>query len=242
MSLDDDGLHQFVVFLRRHGLGEFISLCQHVAALAHTFGELELCPFLTSTFTLQDVDVEVGKLGIVEVEVGRAVGVLVQQVGACPVEHGHEVIADAVDALGSKVAQTLFINLNLMVAVRTAILNGLHYGQTLHHAPAHAITFDVFAEVVNLLSCPHLAKRHVVQGGHNALHADLFQLGKRDLVFLAKPSPSSFHSFLCYFYCVLVKYDAKVGKKQHCWLFFCIIFVLECIIFCIFAADLWCGL
>ena len=36
--------------------------------------------------------------------------------------------------------------------------------------------------------------RHIMQGGHNAFHPDLPQHGKRDVVPLAKPSPSFFHS------------------------------------------------
>ena len=118
------------------------------------------------------------------------------QVGACPVEHGHEVVADAVDALGRQVAQALLVDLNLLVAVRAAILDGLHHGQALDHRPPHAVALDVFAQVANLLAGPHLA-----QGRHYALHANLFQHGKRNLVLLAKPSPCSFHK--CYFVLVV---------------------------------------
>ena len=224
LCLNDDGLHQFVVFLGSHCLGEFVAFCQNVATSTHTCGELELCPLLASAFTLQDVNIEVSKFGIVEIEVGGTVGVLMQQVGACPVEHRHEVVADAVDAFSREVTQALLIHLNLMVTVRTAILDSLHHRQTLHHAPAHAITLNICFQIVDLLTCPHLTKRYVVQSSHDALHANLFQLGKGDFVLLAKPTPCSFHIVS-----VNDIVGAKLDKKRHLCLFLRIIFVLRCV-------------
>ena len=139
LRLDDDGLHQCVVFLGSHGLGQLVAFLQHVSAFAPSLGELELSPFLACTLALQDIDVEIGKLSVVEIQVRSAVWIVVEQVGTSPVQHGHEVVADAVDAFSRKVAQALLINLNLLVAVGTAVLDGLHHGQTLHHAPAHAV-------------------------------------------------------------------------------------------------------
>ena len=118
-----------MILLRGHRLGEFVGLCQYVTTFAPAFGELELGPFLTGTLALQDIDVEVSKLGIVEVEVGSTVGIVVEQIGTGPVEHGHEVIADAVDAFCRKVAQRLLIDLDLVVTVRTAVFDGLYDGE-----------------------------------------------------------------------------------------------------------------
>ena len=182
-----------MVFLGRHCLGQLVTLSQYVATFAYACGELELGPFLTGTFTLQNIDVEVGKLGIVEVEVGSSVGIIVEQVGTCPVEHRHEVVADTMDTLCREVAQRLLINLYLVVAVRTAILDGLYHRQTLDHAPAHTIRLDVLTQVANLFTSPHFAQGHVVQSGDDALNTNLSQHGKRNLVLLAKPSPCSFH-------------------------------------------------
>ena len=182
-----------MVLLGGHGLGEFVALCQYVAALTDASRELELCPLLACAFALQDVDVEIGKLGIVEVEVGRTVGVRVQQVGTGPVEHRHEIVADAVDALCREVAQRLLIDLDLLVAVGAAVFDGLHDGEALYDAPAHAVALDVLTQVADLLAGPDLSEGHVVKCGDDALNSDLSQLGKGDLVFLAKPSPCSFH-------------------------------------------------
>ena len=119
-----------------------------------------------------------------------------EQVSTCPVQHGHEVIADAVDTLGSEVTERLLIYFYLLVAVRTAIFDGLYYWQRLYHTPTHAVALNVFTQVVNLLTCPYLAEGYIVQSGNDALNTNLSQLCKRNLVFLAKPSPCSFHSLL----------------------------------------------
>ena len=146
-----------MVFLRRHGLGNLVALCQHVTAFAPALGELELGPLLTGTLAFEDVDVKVSKLGIVEVEVRSAVGIVVRQIGTCPVEHGHEVVADAVDAFCREVAERLLVDLDLVVAVCSAILDGLYDGQRLNDAPSHAITLNVLAQVADLLTGPDLA-------------------------------------------------------------------------------------
>ena len=46
---------------------------------------------------------------------------------------------------------------------------------------------------MNLLLSPYFAQGYVVQSGNDALHTYLFELGKSNLVFLAEPTPCSFH-------------------------------------------------
>ncbi len=193
LRLDDDVLHKLVVFLGRHGHCQCIRLFQHVAPLANAGGKLEVRPLLACFLALEDVDVEIGKLGIVEKEVVGSVGVLVHQVGACPVEHGHEVVADGVYSFCRKVAQAFLIDLYLMVAVGAAIFYRLQNRQAFNHAPTHAVALDICSQVVDFLARPHFAKGHVVKCGDNSLNANLSEHGKGDRVFLAKPSPCFFH-------------------------------------------------
>ena len=129
LGLDDDILYQLVVLLRRHGLGQLVAFGQHVAALTPALWELELGPLLARALALENIDVEVGKLGVVEIEVSGAVGIVVEQVGTGPVEYGHKVVADAVDTLGSEVAEALLIHLDLVVTIGTAVLDCLNNGQ-----------------------------------------------------------------------------------------------------------------
>jgi len=182
LRLHDDAVHELGVVLgRERGL-----------QLRH-LGERGLVPVSLGPLALEDVDVEVGELRAGEIEVGAAVGVGVVEVGARPVQHGHEIVANGVDALQREVFQALLVALYLLVAVGAAILDALHHGERLHHAPAHAVALYVVPEVADALAGPHFAVGHVVQGGDDALHANLPQHGEGDLIALAKPSPSLFH-------------------------------------------------
>ena len=62
LGLDDDVFHKAVVLLRSHCLCQLVSLRQHVAVAKL----MESRPFLPRSLTLQDIDVEIGKLGIRE--------------------------------------------------------------------------------------------------------------------------------------------------------------------------------
>ena len=155
----------------------------------------ELSPILTSAFTLQDIDIKVGKLAPVHIEVVGSVRIVVRQIGTCPVQNRHEVVTDALDAFLTQVAETLLVNLNLMITVRTTIFQGFNNRQRLYHTPFHTIRLNVLLEFMNLLACPNLAQRNIVQCGNNALNTNLLQLCKCNLIFLAKPAPCSFHIY-----------------------------------------------
>ena len=64
-----------MVLFRRHGLCKSIRFRKDIAPLSVSLRESEGSPFLPGPFPLQDVDIEIRELGIVEIEVGRAVGV-----------------------------------------------------------------------------------------------------------------------------------------------------------------------
>ena len=76
LRLDNNVFYQFMLLLWRHRLGEFIALGKNISPLAYSFRELELRPFLTGTLAFQDIDVEVCKLGIVELEVRSTIGIM----------------------------------------------------------------------------------------------------------------------------------------------------------------------
>ena len=78
LSLDNDVLHQLVILLRGHRLSQFVTLSDNTTAFAPSFWELELLPFLTCTLALQDIDVEIRKLRIVEIQVRRTIRILMK--------------------------------------------------------------------------------------------------------------------------------------------------------------------
>ena len=96
-----------------------------------------------------------------------------QKVGTCPVEHRHEVVTDAVDALSGQIAQRLLIHLYLIISVGTTVFNGFYYRQALHNAPSHAVALDILTQLVYLRPCPHFAEWHVMKGCYDALDAYL---------------------------------------------------------------------
>ena len=96
-----------------------------------------------------------------------------KKVRTSPVQYWHEVIADAVDAFSREVTQTLLIHLDLMIAIRTTIFDCLYYRETLYYAPTHTIALDIRLQVVNLLTCPYLTERYIVQGCNDAFYTDL---------------------------------------------------------------------
>ena len=83
LSLDDDVLYQGMILLRCRSLLDFISLSHEVSAPLVLLRELS--PILTSAFTLQDIDIKVGKLAPVHIEVVGSVRILVCQIGTSPV-------------------------------------------------------------------------------------------------------------------------------------------------------------
>ena len=55
---------------------------------------------LARALASQNKDVKIGKFGIREVKIRRAVWVGMQQIGACPIQHRHKVVANGMYALG----------------------------------------------------------------------------------------------------------------------------------------------
>ena len=162
LRLHYDVFHELVVVIGGHRLLQLLHLGKHVGG-----------PVLLGPVALKYADVEVSELRTREVKVGCAVGIGVGKVGAGPVEHGHEVVAHRVYALERKVPEALLVVVYESVALGPGVLYGLAHGQALHYRPPEAVALDVLAQVAYALARPHFAVRHVVQGGHYALHTYL---------------------------------------------------------------------
>ena len=118
------------------------------------------------------------------------------QVGACPVEHRHEIIADGLDAAASQVAQASDIVGNELVAVGAAILDALAHGQAFHHAPSESVILDILFHFHHLLLAPHHAGLDVVERCDDAFYANLAQHVQGDFVVGAEPTPCLFHTII----------------------------------------------
>ena len=189
LGFHNDILHQPVFTFGCHRLAQGIRLIQHIAARE----TMECGPLLPCSGTLQNIDVEIGKLCVREVEIRRTIGIGVQKIGTCPVEDGHEVVAHTVDAFGGQIVQTLPIAVQLLFAVGATIFDCLGDGQALHHAPPQAMILYIHSQVMDFFACPHFAQGHIVKSRDNALHSYLSQHRQGDFIILAEPSPCKFH-------------------------------------------------
>ena len=104
-------------------------------------------------------------------EAGGAVRKDSGQLGPCPVEDGHEVVAYKVDILFSEVLQGLDVVRDQLVAGGLSELDVLMYVDALDTGEVEACCLDFVLHRADPLAAPHFAGHRVVQGRDNAGHA-----------------------------------------------------------------------
>ena len=148
---------------------------------------------LLCTFSLEDVTFEIAELHLVEIERGAAICPSVIEIGTCPVEHRHEVVADCLHASLAKVCKTDLVFLDQLIAVGTAILDRLHHWKAFNNAPAETCSLNIVLEVHDCLVSPDITVLYLVKSSYNAFNTNLAKHLKCDRILLAKPTPSFFH-------------------------------------------------
>ena len=137
------------------------------------------------------------------VQGGGAVPHRVEQIGAGPVEDGHEVVADDLHAELGQVADGLDVVGDVLIAGRQADLDVVVDVDRLDHVHVEAVRLELFLDLGDLIDLPDLAGHLVVQGPDDAGDAgDLLDVGQGDLVVaLAIPAETHLHwhslSLLC---------------------------------------------
>src|SRR5699024_10116761 len=127
----------------------------------------------------------------------------VEQVGAGPVEDGHEVVADDLHAELGQVADGLDVVGDVLVAGGQADLDVVVDVDRLDHVHIEAVRLELLLDLGDLIDLPDLAGHLAVQGPDDAGDAgDLLDVGQRDLVVaLAIPAETHLHwhslSLLC---------------------------------------------
>ena len=125
---------------------------------------------------------------------GGAIGQRLVQLGPGPVEHRHEVVADAFNARFSQPADVLLIIGDQTVAGGAAQLDVLVDGHAFHHVENQSVGFHLRFQGGDAFPAPDLADRHVVDGGDDAAHiGDLTDVTQGDGVVLAIPAKRQFH-------------------------------------------------
>ncbi len=102
---------------------------------------------------------------------GRAVPYGVEQVGACPVENGHEIVGDDLDACRGKVAQGDIIVFDILVAGGTADLDIVMDVDRLDNIDIEARGFDNSLFLCDFFGFPDFAGLLMVQRPDDAGHA-----------------------------------------------------------------------
>ena len=93
-------------------------------------------PILLSARACQHVDVECRELMRVEAKGRGAAGQGMAKLRAGPVENGHEIVADGVDALRTEISKRLAIGVEVGFRLRCRELDALMDGDALDHGPA----------------------------------------------------------------------------------------------------------
>jgi hypothetical protein len=120
----------------------------------------------------------------------------VRELGARPIEHRHEIVADRRDPAAAEIHQRLAIGVEQAVEIAFADLDGLVHGQAFDDAPAEpkrGIRLDLGLARRDLLDAPHLAIRDVVKRRDDAARTGLADMPELDQVVRTEPSPRLFH-------------------------------------------------
>ena len=121
-----------------------------------------------------------------------AVGQGVGEVGARPVQYGHEIVTHGLDATSPEVAQRLGVIGVVLAVVAAAFFDVFVYRDTFHHTPAQSSGFDDGFAFFNFFYRPHGAVGQVVEGSDDAGGSGLPDVAERNRIIGAKPAPSLF--------------------------------------------------
>ena len=129
------------------------------------------------------------------VQGGGAVRQGMEQVGACPVKDGHEVVGDDLNAELCQITQGCLVVFDVLVAARQTDLDVVVHVYALYNVHVEACALDLAAGLLDLLDLPYLTGLLAVQRPYKAGHArDLLDLLRRDaVVALAIPAECHFH-------------------------------------------------
>ena len=154
---------------------------------------------LRGALALQHMDVEGGEIGEVEAHRPAAIRQRPGKLGARPVEHRHEIVADGPDAGPRQVFEAAAIVDDMRPPLAGLRLDRLGDRQALDDVPGEMRHRAVGMEghlalaLLDLLRRPHRAGRDVMQRRDDAFDAGLPGIGQRHLVDRAEPAPGLLH-------------------------------------------------
>src|SRR5882762_10656808 len=116
------------------------------------------------------------------------------EVGACPVEDRHEVVAQHGNAELAHTRDAGAVIVDAPIAPGAPQLDVLVHRDALDHGKAKPGILDLSLERAEARAAPGVAHRHVVQRGHDARDSgDLSNMGERDRISGAEPAKARDH-------------------------------------------------
>ena len=165
----------------------------HVGETPRGLGGQSLGVILGSARALQDMDVEGHEVRQVEPHRPRALARRPAQVGAGPVQHRHEVVADRADAAVRQPAQRFLPIGDMGAPVAGLGLDVLADGDAFDHLPFQPAGAHLVLALADALDRPGGARGHMMQGGDDALHPGLHRVLHAYLVHRTEPAPGVSH-------------------------------------------------
>ena len=171
----------------------------HLGEALRGLGDHIVGEALGSARALEDVDVECGEVDQVKAHAARAARTLPGQIGAGPVEHRHEVVADGLETGLGKVPHRGLPTLDMSLPLALLLLDVFRDGQRFDHVPdqrrraAILARGDLALALRDVLWGPDRAGGNVVQGRDDALDASLHHVVNAHTVLRTEPTPGLTH-------------------------------------------------
>ena len=142
---------------------------------------------------LQDMDVIGDEIGHVEAQRIAARGALPHEIGARPIDHRHEIVADRLDAAPRQAGHAGLPGVDLVAIGAVAELDLRRDGNRFADAPAQARLLDDALAREHVVDRPRPAVIDMVQGRDDAGGAGLLHMVEGDRIFRAEPAPALLH-------------------------------------------------
>ena len=118
------------------------------------------------------------------------------EVGAGPINDGHEVVAHPVDAQLPEIPERLAIVFDQAFVVAGAQLDVIVHGHAFDHRPDQAMVSDELPARIDIGHRPDFSSGYVVERGDDAASARLANLRQGHRIVRPEPTPSFLHGCL----------------------------------------------
>ena len=153
---------------------------------------------LLRPFPAENEDLKSGELLLIEEQRFGTVRQFVVQIGADPVEDGHEVVGDHPHAASAQIAEGNFVIFDIFFTPPRTEFDILVHGKAFDDIPDQTGVFDFLFIGEDLLDRPDLSVRDVMQGADHPFCARLPDIFQRDRILGSIPAERLFHEHVVF--------------------------------------------